>query len=139
MYDGLLVVDVWAVVGHEYTGRSAIGLRVNELVERVHGRQRGGPRLYPVFAGQKRRDIRALDLTSVLPGTGKSVLEVDCQGRRRRLRRGDTGESASAKPDEHSRDHLNYFSPAYQWTILSLRNAEDGPNVGQDAILRADC
>ncbi|SRR6266478_5393507 len=98
MQDGLLIVNVGSIVSHEHTGWSAIGLRVYELVKRIYRGQGGGASLYTVLPGQQRREIRGLDLASVLLGASKSILEVDCRGRRRRLRLGHTAESAGAKP-----------------------------------------
>ncbi len=75
--DCLLVIDVHAVIGHEHAGRRAVAFGVDELVECIQRRQRGGLCLHAVFPRQRGIQIRALDLGSVLLRSLKRVRQGD--------------------------------------------------------------
>jgi len=83
MGDDLFVVNMNTVVGDENAGRGAVALGVDELVEAADNGQSGGAGLFGVFAGESGGEGGALNLTTVLAGSGEGVL----QGELRRGRR----------------------------------------------------
>ena len=80
VHDSLVVVDVGAVVGDERAGGRAVGLGVDELVERADTRQPGGPGLHGILAGEQRGDVGGEDLRTVGASALHGVLESEAQG-----------------------------------------------------------
>ena len=95
MDHGLLVVDMYAVVGDEHAGRRAVsvGCEMAVLVEGVDGVGKcAALGLYAYLpCPAKQRQIRALDLSAVLARAGERVLQVD----RLRISRLGVGRQAS--------------------------------------------
>jgi len=80
VHDGLVVVDVGAVVGDEGAGGRAVGLGVDELVEGADTRQAGGPGLHGILAGEQRGDVGGEDLRAVGASALHGVEESEAQG-----------------------------------------------------------
>ena len=112
----LFVINMHAVVGDEDSRRRSVAFGVDELVERVDGRQRRRLRLRAIFPCQRGVQIGALDLRAVLPRARKRVL----QGDRNRLAR------ARHRPENHGQGCAAPATPLHptrhstvQWTIAS--------------------
>src|SRR5437899_5382362 len=69
--DRLFIINMDTIVRYEDTGRSAVSFRVDELIERIDGRQPGRAGLCSVLFGLKDCEARALDLCSVFAGASK--------------------------------------------------------------------
>ncbi len=73
MNHNLLVINMHAVVRDKHAGRSAIPLRINELIKRVHRRQPPCPNLFRVLNRERRIQNSAPHLGPISPRPTQSV------------------------------------------------------------------
>ena len=71
----LFVVQVDPVRGDEGSGRSAVPLCVNNLIQDIDGRQSGRAGLHPVFPGESDVQTGVLKLSSELAGPLNCVMQ----------------------------------------------------------------